>query len=204
MAQTISMWTKYWMTKKGIPFCFLEAAKSSNDSAKEQAFKSLTSPTVFLADQQIEGRGSKNKRWEDSDLMVSFLWEKNLKRITTSSCEDFVLDLYKSLKRVWPHLTLQVKAPNDLYLNDKKTAGILLEVLNQGANRALIVGLGLNVFSYPKNLKAACLAEQINDINPYSWEAFLNHLFSLWNKRVSFNKLTVKTKSPPYPLHEQI
>lgn len=184
---TIFLWTKHWITKKGIPFYFLELATSSNDLAKDQAFKGLASPKIFLVNQQTKGRGYKDKKWENSDLMISFLWEENLKKITISSCKDFALDLCKALKEVWPQLTLQVKAPNDLYLNKRKTAGLLLEILNQGSKTALIVGLGLNVFSCPKNLKAAYLAEQTKTINSTNWKFFLNHLFSLWSKRASFN-----------------
>ena len=136
--------------------------------------------------QQSQGRGRENRKWENSDLMISFLWEGNLKKITASSCEDFALDLKKALKTVWPVLPLQVKAPNDLYLNDKKTAGILLEILHQGSEIALIVGLGLNVFSCPENLKATCMAEHTKDIHLKKWESFLEYLFSLWSKRVNY------------------
>ena len=113
MEKTISLWTKNWMSKRGISFCFLELAKSSNDLAKEQAFKALSSPAVFLVNQQSQGRGSENKTWENSDLMISFLWQENFKEITVSSCEDFAYDLYKALKEVWPLLPLELKAPNE-------------------------------------------------------------------------------------------
>ena len=153
MKQTIAFWTKHWLSKKEIPFCFLEKAKSSSDLAKDQAFKLNNNFFVYLVAKQNQGRGRENKKWEDSDLMISFLWKGNLQKITTSSCKDFAFDLQKALKTVWPVLPLRVKDPNDLYLNDKKTAGILLEILHQGLEKALIVGLGLNVFSCPKNLK---------------------------------------------------
>jgi len=188
MQQTIiALWTKSWLSKKGVPFCFLEQAKSSNDLAKEQAFKNANNFVIFLVTQQNQGRGYENKKWEDSDLMISFLWEGHLKKITAFSCEDFASDLQKALKTVWPVLPLRVKAPNDLYLGNKKTAGILLEVLHQGSETALIVGLGLNVFSYPRNLKATCLAEHTKDIHLKNWEIFLENLFSLWSKKSSLN-----------------
>ena len=186
MAKIISTWTKHWLSKKEISFYFSDFATSTNDLAKEHIFKSSDEPLVFLVGHQTKGRGSKNRRWENSDLMISFLFRKNLKEITASSCKDFVFDLCKSLQEVWPQLVLEVKAPNDLYLNQKKIAGLLLEVLNQGSKTVLIVGLGLNVFSCPKHLKAAYLAEQAKNINLQNWESFLNHLFFLWSKRASF------------------
>ena len=183
MKKTIPIWTKHWLEKKKIPFCFLECAKSSSDLAKEQAFKDSSNSAVFLVVHQSQGRGRGSKTWEDSDLMMSFLWQNHLKEITASSSKDFAFDLYQALKAVWPLLPLTVKAPNDLYLNDRKTAGILLEVLNQGSKTALVVGLGLNVLSCPKHLEAAYLAEYIKGISLKNWEIFLGHLFSLWFQR---------------------
>ena len=187
MEKTISLWTKNWLEKKEIPFCFLEKTKSSNDLAKEQAFKNLSSPFVFLVAGQTQGRGREDKVWKNSDLMLSFLWEKNLKEINIGSSEDFAVDLHKALKAVWPSLPLKVKTPNDLYLGDKKLAGILLEVLNQGSKNALVVGLGLNVLSCPGNLESSCLAEHTRNISFKSWELFLESVFSLWNQRACFS-----------------
>ena len=186
MTKTIVLWTKNWLIKKNIPFYFLNQAGSSNDLAKEQAFQNSTPFAIFLVNHQSHGRGRGNAKWEDSDLMISFFWEGHLKKISVSSCRDFVGDLKMALETVWPELPLQIKAPNDLYIGTKKTAGILLELLNQGSQTALIVGLGLNVLSYPKHLPAACLMEHTNNININTWPFFLEKLFFLWNQRASF------------------
>ncbi len=183
MKNTISNWTKHWLIKKEIPFYFSETVESSNDWAKNQAFKNINEPAVFLVEHQTKGQGRENRRWEDSDLMISLLWENHLKKITLSSCLGFTSDLSKALKKVWPQLILSVKSPNDLYLNQRKTAGLLLEIIKQGPQTALIIGLGLNVFSSPNHLKASCISEQIKDINTTDWESFLNYLFALWSKR---------------------
>ena len=180
---TVSIWTQNWLEQNQIPFHFLEQAKSSNDLAKDKAFQALSSPTVFLVHQQTQGRGQGDNSWEDSDLMISFLWGKGVDSIKTSSSLDYTKDLYQALKKTWPLTRLKIKAPNDLYLNNKKVSGILLEVLNQGSKIALVVGLGLNVFSCPKSLEAAYLSEQAKNINQNTWFIFLDHLFSLWNQR---------------------
>ena len=188
MEKTISLWTKNWLEKKEIPFCFLEETKSSNDLAKERAFTNLFSPFVFLTASQTQGRGREDDIWEDSDLMLSFLWEKNLKEIRLESSEDFAVDLHKALKTVWPSLPLKIKTPNDLYLDGRKLAGILLEVLNQGSKKALIIGLGLNVFSCPGNIESSCLAEHTKNISSKNWELFLEQMFPLWNQRACFSQ----------------
>ena len=182
----ICIWTKQWLSENKIPFCFFEQSASSNDLAKQKAFQNLSSPTVFLVKKQTKGRGSGNKKWKNSDLMLSFLWEKNLKKIHSSHCRDFTEDLRQALKKTWPDLTLFVKAPNDLYMSEGKVAGLLMEVLSQGAQTALIVGLGLNVFACPKNLKADYLYRQAKDIDKVKWKFFLDQLIFLWRQRASF------------------
>lgn len=187
MPKSISLWTKKWLIESQIPFCFLDQHESSNEWAKEKAFQNIASPTVFLVNRQTKGKGQGDKKWEDSDLTISFLWKDSLKEINASSSEDFTKDLKQALEKCWPKLQLSVKAPNDLYLNGGKTAGILLEVLKQGSQTALIAGLGLNVFSCPKNINSACLKYQIKDIHFKTWKLFLSSLFSLWCQRASFN-----------------
>ena len=180
----IFLWTKQFLKESSISFQFKDQVSSSNDWAKEEAFKDLNSPTVFLVNRQSQGRGYGSNKWKDSDLMFSFLWEKNFSNIPLKACEDFAIDLKQALKNIWPLLDFQVKAPNDLYLNGTKLAGILLEVLKQGSQTALIVGLGLNVFSAPKNLKAVYLAEQTQGIDLKTWHSFLKSLNFYWSQRV--------------------
>lgn len=138
---------------------------------------------VFLVDQQTKGRGQGEKKWENSDLMLSFLWENPLKELDSSSCEDFAIDVLQALKLTWPGLKLQLKAPNDIYLKQKKVAGLLLEILNQGPKTALVAGLGLNVFSCPKDIESACLTDSIESIYFHEWESFLDKMVSFWSGR---------------------
>lgn len=52
---------------------------------------------------------------------------------------------------------LRLKWPNDVYLDDKKLAGILVEARAQGNATTLVVGIGLNVLSttFPEGLEHA-------------------------------------------------
>ncbi|MDE0092158.1 MAG: hypothetical protein OXN83_02595 [Oligoflexia bacterium] len=182
--ETISFWTKQFLKKNNISFYFKEEAGSSNDWAKEEAFKTLSSPTVFLVSHQNQGRGYGNKKWKDSDLMLSILWEEKFSDISLKVCGDFAVDLKQALQNTWPQLEFKVKAPNDLYLEREKLSGLLLEVLKQGSQTALIVGLGLNVFSAPKDLRATYLAKYTQEINLQIWQSFLGDLIFYWSQRV--------------------
>ena len=180
----ISLWTSSFLEKKGLSFSFHNSVESSNDLAKAQAFQTLDNPSLFLVDHQSQGRGSQGRQWENSDLMLSFLWNKKDCRIQVQVCEDFAKDTQQALQTAWPDLPIYFKAPNDLYLKKKKLAGLLLEVLSQGSRKAFILGLGLNVFSAPKSLPASCLKDQVKNLTQESWEVFLSALIENWSFRL--------------------
>ena len=255
----VQLWTISFFEKEGLSFVFQERASSSNDLASHQVFKSVKNPILFLVEHQTQGRGSQGRQWQNSDLMLSFLWHKtegelnnqssslssslknqssslkaqarnasstsslfknknsslslSLKNQSSSlkaqacetnnselsvtnqkvpfeaqACEDFAKDVEKALKKTWQDLEISFKAPNDLYLNDKKLAGLLMEVLSQGSKRAFILGLGLNVFKSPKNLPASCLKDQVKDLTQTQWQKFLSQLLQNWSNRlINFN-----------------
>jgi BirA family biotin operon repressor/biotin-[acetyl-CoA-carboxylase] ligase len=55
------------------------------------------------------------------------------------------LDIKKALKKVY-EINSQIKWPNDLYLNEKKFGGILIETKIVNKKLLIIVGIGLNVY----------------------------------------------------------
>ena len=181
---TVFLWTQKWIKHSQIPHYCLEKATSSNDLAKKKAFQGLSSPVGFLVQKQSQGRGQGLNSWEDSDLMISFLWEKIIPPLKPSSSLDYTKALYQALRKTWSLPNLKIKAPNDLHLDHKKVSGILLEVLSQGSNTALIVGLGLNIFHRPKSIESAYLSEQTQNIEQKTWFLFLDQLFFLWNQKI--------------------
>lgn len=94
------------------------------------------------------------------------------------------LALLRSVKTVWPFLDWSLKSPNDLFLNDKKIAGLLLETLSQGDEYRLIVGLGFNILQSPADLDTAThLVQELPPGCPLlgdDWAAWLDRwLFEL-------------------------
>jgi biotin-(acetyl-CoA carboxylase) ligase len=71
-----------------------------------------------------------------------------------------------------------LKAPNDLFLDRLKLAGILIESVSQGSNTKTVVGIGLNVCKTPSDIATAtALADQAM-VSQEKWTAFLNRLFN--------------------------
>lgn len=105
--------------------------------------------TLVCAKKQHDGRGQRGNIWlteSNKNLTFSFVVypkflhaEKQflLSKITALSVAEF---LKKHLKVV------KIKWPNDIYINDLKVAGILIENTLSGSNIASsVIGIGLNV-----------------------------------------------------------
>ena len=180
----IPFWSKAWAEKRQVSCKFFSSIESVNSSAKAVTFKGAAFPTVFITVAQTAGRGRHQKTWEDSDLMMAWLWEGTRKPCDVSGLDEKLAeDLLSSVKKTWPSSHWKLKKPNDLYLRNKKIAGILLEILDQNPKRALIAGLGFNVFSHPSVPVAGHLGQVVSDILQDDWNSFLDQLNALWTQR---------------------
>jgi len=111
--------------------------------------KSSLSGTVIWADEQIAGRGQQTNYWEserNKNLTLSIiLFPENFKaedqfslsKLVALGVRDFLSNYVKDV---------QIKWPNDIYINDKKIAGILIEnSIMGGFLTQIIIGIGINV-----------------------------------------------------------
>lgn len=173
--------------QKDLKILFSKETASTNDWAKEIAFsdaQSDSSELLILTDYQMKGRGRGSHTWSTpaagTALLSSWIFSLN----TTPSPITSIrvgLALHQASLATWPSLSFSLKAPNDLYLNGKKLAGILLENLQQGSKNKLIVGIGLNVFTAPvlpenTGFSATFLHEHCQVTNQ-DWSLFLERLF---------------------------
>ena len=104
--------------------------------------------TFVRADYQSQGRGRGQRRWfsqPDENLMFSLLIKDGqlmAKHQLISLVSAFSIALLleeQGLKSV------MIKWPNDVYAEDRKICGILLEGVSQNELQCLIIGIGLNV-----------------------------------------------------------
>ena len=177
-------WTKDYLKKKDLAFLSVDETLSTNDLAKKEAFRKNLDFKIYLAKKQTKGRGQEGKTWIDSDLMISFLWRRDFKTLKKDHALFFTKDLKKALEETFKDLNFEVKKINDLLLNKKKLSGLLLEVLREGERKALVLGLGMNVFSSPKSLPAISLKEAGAEVKKKEWFFFLDEMIRLFRKRV--------------------
>jgi len=127
--------------------------------------------TIVQTEFQTQGRGQVGNRWEDSpgeNLIFSFI----IKEIEIPISQQYLFNLISSVsiaKALDKYLKegdkLEVKWPNDIYLNDMKLAGILIESSVFGRSMEwVVVGIGLNVnqrfFTYSN--ATSLLKEKVN------------------------------------------
>jgi len=128
---------------------------STNDWAADLLAKSKPPEgTVVRADSQSAGRGQFGSRWESEpgqNLLLSAIlypvWLEAQAQFYLSMAVALSLhDLVKAFQSPIPNPQSPIKWPNDLYLSDRKTAGILIQnALSCQHLQSSIVGIGLNV-----------------------------------------------------------
>ena len=128
---------------------------STNDEAKTKLteIENFNNSLVIFAEQQTSGRGRSGKAWvspANVNIYLSFGWHSSLK---ISDLEGLSL---ASGVEISTHLEpiigepLKIKWPNDLFLSEKKTGGILVETISNQKDTSIVVGVGLNVLMSDK------------------------------------------------------
>ena len=126
-----------------------DSVGSTNDVLREKKGQVALHGAVVIADQQTQGRGRRGRRWcspAGANLYCSVGWRFNtsLEKLTGLSLAVGAM----VAEQIKTHLgvDLQLKWPNDLYYNEQKLGGILVEVLGDDAGgHSVVIGLGLNV-----------------------------------------------------------
>lgn len=111
----------------------------------------LPSGTVIHTDYQTAGRGQLNNSWFSSPRLnalpsIFLRLHRPLQQIWSIS-EATALAVYKSYQeQLSSEDTIEIKWPNDIFVNDHKIAGILIHnALVEGSVAETIIGVGMNI-----------------------------------------------------------
>ncbi len=116
---------------------------STNDLARELAINGAATGTIVIADEQTAGRGRTGRTWSapaGSALLCSAILrplEQN-HLLLPLAVPLAVCDAAEALAPV----ECQVKWPNDVWLSERKLAGVLIEARPPGW---AVIGIGLNL-----------------------------------------------------------
>jgi len=136
--------------KFGEPLIHLSSVDSTNIFANRLINQEeVREGTVILADHQINGKGQGGNRWisePGSNLLFSAVFNPDFLRadrqyylsmVVANAIADFLSEFSNNIAIKWP---------NDMLINHKKIAGILIENTILGEYlRTTIAGIGLNV-----------------------------------------------------------
>ena len=157
-------------TKFGHPLYYYDSTGSTNNEAKTHALNGEPEGTLIVANEQIAGRGRFDRRWftpKGSGLAVSFILRSKL-----SNPEISQIPLLGGLATAYAieqlcNISPKLKWPNDIWIEQKKIAGILVETsYTENLPEWQILGVGVNVNSRPLEVTnpsydASCLADII-------------------------------------------
>lgn len=173
--------TANWAMQRHLAFVSEMQTGSTNDDAKQNAFQERSDLALYLASHQTAGRGRGQNTWLDTgsgDALLSTWSMKSAQPPQAITAPRIGLALFRAVGQVWPHLPWAIKAPNDLFLDGLKVAGLLVETVSNGANHRLIIGLGFNVLNHPRKFMTAThLSSRLMDRPKESdWFRFLDEL----------------------------
>jgi BirA family biotin operon repressor/biotin-[acetyl-CoA-carboxylase] ligase len=134
----------------GRPLIFHPTTTSTNDVAMRLCQEGAPHGLVVVTDHQSQGRGRRGRVWCSPHPGESLLFSVILRLRTESEWpSNITLAMGLALRdALQPNLeqAVTVKWPNDVLVNAKKLAGILVESqLLDGQLSAFVVGIGLNV-----------------------------------------------------------
>ncbi|MDR3109833.1 MAG: biotin--[acetyl-CoA-carboxylase] ligase [Planctomycetaceae bacterium] len=123
---------------------------STNDTAKEllRSNTKLELPLVIVTDRQTGGRGRDGRSWWTGEGALAFsliveLSATKFERQTLPTLSEKIAEIvaeFVNEELLTPH-EIKVHKPNDVYIDNKKVSGILIETTSP---KYAIIGIGIN------------------------------------------------------------
>ena len=144
----------------------LEQTGSTNDAILQIANANSKEGLVVFAEHQTAGRGQRGNRWESTTgkgLWFSILLRPGIELASSPQLTTWAAEAISSAIQNEFSLTPAIKPPNDVQIDGRKIAGVLVEMRAQEKTTHLaIAGIGVNVNQsredFPKELKSRAIS----------------------------------------------
>ena len=171
-------------------FIHVSSVSSTMDEIKKNEFDKHKK-IALLADEQLKGRGTKSNNWisEKGNFFLSL----RLNKIVSNKlfiCPYIVgIVIYDVLKQYsLNEKKLFLKWPNDVFLNNKKIAGVLIETYSSGnLIENIVIGIGINLKKTPKGLEKKStnlLTETKREIDRKSILENILRFYDIWEEKL--------------------
>lgn len=158
----------------------LDVVDSTNEEAARLAREGAPAGTLVWAKSQLGGKGRRGREWisPGGNLYMSLILRPNI-LLTQAPQLSFVaaVAVFNALCFTLPQTAkIHMKWPNDILVEGKKIAGILLESSAQGDMLEwLVVGIGVNVASSPGKVSFPSTSLHESGATHASVEGVLKH-----------------------------
>ena len=138
----------------GATLRLFDMVDSTNTVMAKEAQTQDVDKHIYVAEFQTAGRGRRGRDWvgdfgRNVAMTVGFSFQRQLADLGGLSC---VVGL--ALIQVLENLGVraQLKWPNDVWVDDKKLAGILVELMQTPRGTSAVIGIGINVDLSPEQM----------------------------------------------------
>ncbi len=124
---------------------FFDSIESTNLFLTNRTFTDKVQ--LCLAREQTQGKGQHGRHWESQmDGSILFSIRRNFSQECNLNGVSLVVGLaiVKVLEKECLVEGFKIKWPNDIYFENKKLAGVLLENQMQSRNQSVVIGVGIN------------------------------------------------------------
>jgi len=180
---------------------YFDSIGSTNDEALAWATSGAPDFSLVIADEQTRGRGRLDRKWftpKGSGLALSLILRLPASHLPHLSRTVGLAGLSIAEACSGLGLVPRIKWPNDILLNGKKAAGILIENIWSGDEvDSLVIGMGVNVYkaSVPPaellQFPATSIEDELGNTPPVREEILFEILsaFIRWRERMGTDEL---------------
>jgi BirA family transcriptional regulator, biotin operon repressor / biotin---[acetyl-CoA-carboxylase] ligase len=144
----------------------LEQTGSTNDAILQVANANSKEGLVIFAEHQTAGRGQRGNRWESAmgkGLWFSILLRPKINLASSPRLTAWAAGAISDTIQYEFSVTPTIKLPNDVQIDGRKVAGVLVEMrAREKAPHLAIAGIGVNVNQsgedFPKELQSRAIS----------------------------------------------
>ena len=162
-----AVWEAVAPTLPGFTVEVLPQIDSTNTELMRRARAGQTEPVLLVAQAQTAGRGRLGRQWDGGAQAGDVLMFSLGLPLGMADWSGLSLAVGVSVAQSL-HPEVRIKWPNDLWWQERKLAGILIETTQVAELRYAVIGVGINVTPRPAQGLAtppACLQELLPDMD---------------------------------------
>ena len=155
-----------WVGRKIVSY---EEVDSTNNIAMKLATEGAKEGTAVFAEYQRSGKGRLHRKWHSpkrKDILLSLILRPDIppRKVTQITIASAIAAV-QTIRNLYG-LPAMIKWPNDIYIKERKCAGILIEMSAElDTINHIVIGIGVNVNSgvtdFPKDIRGSATSINI-------------------------------------------